>query len=79
MALNKIEQLLEKYFEGETSIAEEQVLKEYFNTENVAPHLEMHKPLFCYFSDAKTDKMNFTPVLPSKKRKNTILGSLFYL
>ena len=45
MALNNIEQLLEKYFEGETSIDEEQALKDYFNSENVAPHLEMHKPL----------------------------------
>lgn len=76
MALNNIEQLLEKYFEGETSIAEEQVLKEYFNTKNVAPHLEIHKPMFSYFSEAKTDKMNFTPILPSKKRKNTIWFSV---
>lgn len=68
MALNNIEQLLEKYFEGETSIAEEQVLKEYFNSENIAPHLEMHQPLFSYFSHAKKDKMNFAPALPSKKR-----------
>ena len=31
MELNNIEQLLEKFFEGETSVAEEQQLKEYFN------------------------------------------------
>ena len=68
MALNNIEQLLEKYFEGETSIDEEQALKDYFNSENVAPHLEMHKPLFGYFSVAKNDVSNKTTSLQTKKR-----------
>lgn len=72
MELNNIEQLLEKYFEGETSIAEEQQLKEYFNSEHVASHLEVHKPLFSYFSQSKKDKMNFSSILPSKKRKYTL-------
>lgn len=30
MELNKIENILEKYFQGETSIAEENELKDYF-------------------------------------------------
>ena len=68
MALNNIEQLLEKYFEGETSIDEEQALKDYFNSENVAPHLEMHKPLFGYFSVAKNDVSNKTTSLQTTKR-----------
>lgn len=75
MALNNIEQLLEKYFEGETSIAEEQALNEYFNSKNVAPHLEMHRPLFSYFTNAKMEKMHVSPFLPSKKRfKNAWIG-----
>lgn len=72
MELNNIEQLLEKYFEGETSIAEELQLKEYFNSEHVASHLEVHKPLFSYFSQSKKDKMNFSSILPSKKRIYTL-------
>ena len=72
MELNNIEQLLEKYFEGETSVAEEQQLKEYFNSEHVASHLEVHKPLFSYFSQSNKDKMNFSPILPSKKRIYTL-------
>ena len=75
MESNNIEQLLEKYFEGETSVAEEQVLKEYFNSENIASHVEIHQPIFSYFSAAKTEKMNVVPVLPSKKRfKTTWIG-----
>ena len=52
MELYKIEQLLEKYFQGETSIAEEKELTNYFSSLNVAQHLEQYQPLFGYFSFA---------------------------
>lgn len=51
MELVRIEELLEKYFEGETSLSEEQKLKAYFAGEQVAPHLEQYIPLFQYFSN----------------------------
>lgn len=72
MALNNIEQVLEKYFEGETSIAEEKTLREYFNSENVAPHLEPHKSLFTYYLHAQKDKLNKATHLPSKNNFKTI-------
>ncbi len=53
MELNKIAKLLEHYFEGATSSAEENELRNYFSSTNVAPHLEQYKPLFDYISDAK--------------------------
>lgn len=53
MEFSKIEELLEKYFEGETSIIEEKELKNYFSSPNVAKHLEQYKPLFGYFEMAK--------------------------
>ena len=40
MESHTIEKLVEKYFSGETSIAEEKQLKDYFSSPDVAPHLE---------------------------------------
>ncbi|GAA3737773.1 hypothetical protein GCM10022422_21370 [Flavobacterium ginsengisoli] len=68
MELNKIEEILEKYFQGETSIAEENQLKEYFSSSNVAQHLEQYKPMFNYFSQAKEQKSTYEIPLQSKKR-----------
>ncbi|HEY1193869.1 hypothetical protein [Flavobacterium sp.] len=68
MELNKIEDILEKYFQGETSIAEENQLKEYFSSPNVAQHLEQYKPMFGYFSQAKEQKSAYEIPLQSKKR-----------
>ena len=61
MALDRIENLLEKYFEAETSIAEEQELKDYFTSSNVAEHLEQYKPLFGYAVQAKQEQFSFAP------------------
>ena len=56
MELDKIENILEKYFQGETSIAEENELKDYFSSSNVAQHLEQYQPIFGYFSQVKEQK-----------------------
>src|SRR6218665_1913959 len=69
MALDKIEQLLEKYFDGETSIAEENELKNYFSSSGVAQHLEHYQPLFGYFSTAKEQQFEQHIPLTAKKRK----------
>lgn len=58
MELNKIEALLEKYLNAETSIKEEQELKEYFCGDNVAPHLQEYVPLFNYFGKQKEIKFS---------------------
>lgn len=68
MELNKIENILEKYFEGETTIAEENQLREYFSSPNVAQHLEQYKSMFGYFSQAKEQKSTYEIPLLTKKR-----------
>ncbi|WP_163407605.1 hypothetical protein [Flavobacterium ajazii] len=79
MELNKIENILEKYFQGETTIAEENELKEYFSSPDVAQHLEQYKPIFAYFSKVKEQTTTYEPEsfartgvaipLQSRKRK----------
>jgi hypothetical protein len=69
MESDKIEQLLEKYFQGETSIAEENELKNYFSSLNVAQHLEQYRPMFGYFSQAKEQQFQQEVPLQTRKRK----------
>ena len=65
---NYIEQLLEKYFEATTTVAEEEKLSAYFAQDNVAPHLEQYKPMFNYFSIAKQEQYTQQETLkPSRK------------
>jgi hypothetical protein len=68
MELDKIENILEKYFQGETTIAEENELKKYFSSPNVAQHLEQYKPMFGYFSQVKQQKLAQEIPLQAKKR-----------
>ena len=62
MESDKIEKLLEKYFEATTTVAEEETLRVYFSKEGVATHLEQYAPMFQYFSGAKEEK--FTKQVP---------------
>lgn len=61
MDLQKIEQLLDAYFEGTTSLAEEKILQEYFNRGEVAPHLKVYQDMFSFFATAKSEKTAITP------------------
>ncbi len=53
MESHKIKQLLDKYFEGTTSIQEEKELKQYFSSSNIAPELMQYQPAFGYFHHQK--------------------------
>ncbi len=48
MELNKIEALLIKYEQGETSLEEEVKLRDYFSSGDVPPHLWEYKLMFSY-------------------------------
>ena len=69
MELKLVEQLLEQYFQGETTIAEERQLKAYFSSNDVAPHLAKYQSLFGYFETQKGTQ--FEQKLPLQTRKQS--------
>ncbi len=69
MESNKVEQLLEAYFDGATTLLQEEQLRTYFTSNNVAPHLESYTALFSAFAKAKEDRYNVPIELPKQKKK----------
>ena len=53
MDTNNINRLLEKYWEGESTLQEEATLQEYFNNGNVATEHEEFQSLFQFYADEK--------------------------
>ena len=66
MELAKIEQLLEAYFEGNTTLAEEAQLQAYFTQGDVATHLQTYQPLFAGFEAARNEVASTQIQLPAK-------------
>lgn len=89
MDYKNINHLLEKYWEGETSLQEEETIKQYFNNGNVAPELEQFQSLFQYFKEEQDVMIsddfekrllnqieNETKVVPAKVRKLSWMTSI---
>lgn len=53
--MEHIERLLEKYYDGDTSLEEERTLKQYFQNGDVPMHLQSHAAQFGYFIQAKNE------------------------
>src|SRR5690606_16892787 len=65
----KIENLLEAYFEGTTTLSEEKLLRDYFNSTNVAGHLEQYIPIFKGLQVAREERSSRDLKLPESKPK----------
>lgn len=81
----KIEELLERYFEGQTSCEEERELRCYFTKGEVPEHLEIYRSLFAYLNqeaanwhDAQSEKEELPcrKTISLKYRLAYILGSV---
>ncbi len=49
--LEEVRDLLERYFNAETTLNEEQIIRDYFKNDSIADDLLIYKPLFNCFSD----------------------------
>ncbi len=76
--MENINNLLDKYFRAETSIVEEQQLKNYFSSTGVLPEHMQYKALFDTFSVESFQKMPVRNVKAKKKVSKPVLwwGSL---
>lgn len=70
MESSKIEILIEKYFQGESTTAEEMELQHYFSSTEVSPDLKRYQPLFSYLSNEKQQVFKPEIKLESKKALN---------
>ena len=68
--MERMNDLLEKYFRGETSLSEEKELKHYFSTGNLVPEHELYRPLFGVF-ELELNDTAITPLIKviPKQRK----------
>lgn len=57
MSSQKIEKILERYFHGETSLAEEQRLRNFFLKEELPSHLEELREQFLFYEQEKDHKL----------------------
>ena len=55
--MNNISQLIEKYFQGETSLEEEKQLRAYFQQEDIAPEWKVYLPLFGLLESERSQKV----------------------
>ena len=74
----KIEQLIEKYLDAETTLKEEAVLQDYFVNSKVAPHLEEYRALFGYFAESKNERFTKTIQLNTKKTLTVSSQCLYF-
>jgi len=63
MDLKQVEELLEKYLDAATSLKEEEQLRAYFNSGEVAPHLIEYQALFGYFNKARQEQYEEKEIL----------------
>ncbi|MFT4222436.1 hypothetical protein [Dysgonomonas sp.] len=63
--MNDIDKLLEKYFDGETSLNEEQILRDYFLQTKTEGRHKAYKPMFNFFSEEKRE------ISPKKKTNSS--------
>ncbi|PXV62243.1 hypothetical protein CLV62_12166 [Dysgonomonas alginatilytica] len=51
--MNEIDKIIEKYFDGETSLREEEILRNYFLKPDIEARHKMYVPMFAFFTEER--------------------------
>jgi len=70
MNFKEIEELLDKFYEGSTTLTEEQQLRNFFTNESVPPHLSEHAELFRHLVNSGKEE------LPDPEFENRFLAEI---
>ncbi|MDR2534260.1 MAG: hypothetical protein LBC81_05770 [Tannerellaceae bacterium] len=63
-----IDDLLEKYFDGNTSHSEETALRQYFRSNNIPERLEPYRPMFAYFDKESERRQQTAGSIPPARK-----------
>lgn len=69
--INGIEKIIVKYYDGNTTIEEENILKTYLNSGQVSPEHKYLIPLFEYFEAEHNMEVDFEPDLSFTRHKSS--------
>ena len=75
MNKSEVKMLLEKYFEGETSLQEERHLRDYFSSQTVDKEFGEYAPLFQYFKAERVEKVGFRRFYDRNIMLRTLIGA----
>lgn len=73
MDLQQVRELLKQYEVGETTLAQEEALREYFHQNEVPNNLKAYRLLFAFSENSRTGKMEREVQLPNSKPVNKYL------
>lgn len=78
--MRKIEELVNKYFDGETTCEEERELRRFFTQERVPEHLKEYRPLFAFFEEENRQltTRNVSEATPPQRKAVTFRTRLTY-
>ena len=68
MELARVQQLLDAYFDGITTLQEEATLRSYFSGNNVAPQFQEYQPFFVGISAVQKEKSTRPISLPEEEK-----------
>lgn len=67
--------LIEKYFDGNTTLKEEQRLIKYFQNKNIPKHLEIYRPIFMFFLSETKRKHRIKYLFTNFKNKGIAVAA----